>query len=176
MKSSSTSSQPPPRKRAFAFKASWTQASTRKGLRSGSRSLPPSNCAPTPSTANGTTPSCLVHNATVIFLQSLSSKKTGQIVRFLPFLIRLYQAIDAPGRPVATSLFLSFKNTKTEHKCSVFLAVLLQSNELLIYNRTLCSVLSKKPETTTLFLISLSHSGSAAKGWELSIVRLSYRF
>src|ERR1700730_7274126 len=78
MKSSSTSSQPPPQEPAFAFKASWTQASTRKGSRWVSRSLPPSNCAPTPSTANGTTLSRLVHNATVIFLQSLSSGRPAK--------------------------------------------------------------------------------------------------
>jgi transposase len=55
-----------------AFKASWTQASTRKESRWVNRSSPPSNCTPTPSTVNGTTPSCPAHNATVIFLQTLS--------------------------------------------------------------------------------------------------------
>jgi hypothetical protein len=59
---------------AFAFKAGWTQANTRKGSRWASRSLPPFNCAPTLSTANGTTPSRLVLNATAIFLQLLSER------------------------------------------------------------------------------------------------------
>jgi hypothetical protein len=37
-----------------------------KGSRSANRSLPPSSYAPTLFTANGTTPSCLVHNPIVI--------------------------------------------------------------------------------------------------------------
>ena len=65
---------------------------------------------------------------------------------FSPFLIRLYQAIYAPGRSVATSLFLSFKNTKTEHKCSVFRSVLLKPKELPVSDRTLCSVWSQTPK------------------------------
>src|SRR6202163_2327879 len=63
---------PQPQETAFEFKASWTLASTRKGLRWASRSLPPSNCVPILSTANGTMPSPLVHNAIVIFLQLLT--------------------------------------------------------------------------------------------------------
>src|SRR5437879_5229298 len=72
MKSSSTSSQPPPPELVFAFKANWTQARTRKGLRWASRSLPPSNCAPIPSMASGTTPSRPFYNDTVILLHTLS--------------------------------------------------------------------------------------------------------
>jgi hypothetical protein len=35
---------------------------------------------------------------------------------------------------------------------------------------------AKRLKKQTLFLISLSHSGSAANGCQLSILRLSYRF
>ncbi|MGI8745806.1 MAG: transposase [Bryobacteraceae bacterium] len=59
--------------------------------------MPPSNCAPIPSTANGTTPSCLVHNATVIFLQSFSSdggafllRQTDQRLNLLPRLTQCF--------------------------------------------------------------------------------------
>src|SRR5437879_8510674 len=89
MKSSSTSSQPPPPELVFAFKANWTQARTGKGLRWASRSLPPSNCAPIPSMASGTTPSRPFHDDTVIFLQTLSAfgrlDRTDQDVRVAAF-------------------------------------------------------------------------------------------
>jgi hypothetical protein len=53
---------------AFAFKAGWTQANTRKGSRWASRSLPPFNCAPTLPRRMELDHHALVLNATVILL------------------------------------------------------------------------------------------------------------
>ena len=66
--------------------------------------------------------------------------------------------------------FLSLKNTKTEHKCSVFLTILLKTNGLPISNRTLCSFSKANAlKNQILFLNSLSHGGSARMGCNLSI-------
>ncbi|SPE42922.1 hypothetical protein SBA3_710031 [Candidatus Sulfopaludibacter sp. SbA3] len=58
---------PSPPEPAFACKASWIPANIRKGSRWASRSLLASTCTGICSTVNGTTPSRLVPNATVIF-------------------------------------------------------------------------------------------------------------
>jgi hypothetical protein len=71
--------------------------------------------------------------------EELSSRKTGKF----PFFSLSNPTLPSDRCRVDRSrLFLSFKNTKTEHKCSVFRSVVLQPNKLLIYNRKLCSVWS----------------------------------
>ena len=72
------------------------------------------------------------------------------------------QAISLRHR---TSLLLSFKNTKTEHKCSVFWNLLLTLKELLIFDRTLCSVFSQPPKKNNKLSFWSHYPTAALREW-----------